>query len=315
MGGYRPEPVEYLQVAGPEGAAVGLEGSRLTIGADPSNDMAITDDGFVSRIHAVLERHPAGWLLRDVGSRNGTYVNAERITVERVLRPGDEIRVGQTTLRLQTEAGPVRITLGDDAECADLHSASFVREGDYWTIVFAGRTSRVRDSKGMRYLALLLVAPDRELHVLELTSAVEGVAPDTGARSDLGLTLEASDAGAVLDARAKAEYRQRLHDLAEGLDEANRFNDPERAARASAEIDALTDQLTAAVGLGGRDRRAASATERARLNVTRAMRAALRRIAEADERAGNHLDVCLRTGVFCSYRPDPAAPTLWRTSG
>jgi hypothetical protein len=218
-------------------------------------------------------------------------------------------------LRFQTEAAPVRITLGDDAVSADLHSASFVREGDYWTIVFAGRTSRVRDSKGMRYLALLLVAPDRELHVLELTSAVEGVAPGPGARSDLGLTLEASDAGAVLDARAKAEYRQRLQDLAEELDEANRFNDPERAARASAEIDALTEQLTAAVGLGGRDRRAASATERARLNVTRAVRAALRRIAEADERAGNHLDVCLRTGVFCSYRPDPAAATRWRTSG
>lgn len=47
----------------------------------------------------------------------------------------------------------------------------FRREGDYWTVIFDGRTVRVRDLKGMRYLARLLAEPGREFHVLDLIAA------------------------------------------------------------------------------------------------------------------------------------------------
>jgi len=306
-GAVRSAPVEYLEIERREGTAVfPLEGSRVTLGSHPSNDVAFEDDPYLSRMHAVLERYPAGWLIRDLGSRNGTHVNGERIAAERMLRPGDAVLVGHTSVSFQSDAAGVRVTQASQAVSEQpREAASFVCEGDYWTLVFSERTSRVRDSKGMNYLARLLAAPGRELHVLDLASTVEG--SEVG-RARLG------NAGEVLDAQAKAKYRQRLGDLSEELEEAQAFNDPERAARASQEIDALTDQLASAVGLGGRDRRAASATERARLNVTRAVRAAVRRIAEADERAGRHLEACLRTGVFCQYRPDPAAPTTWRIS-
>ena len=299
--------MEYLEIERPDGAAVfPLEGSRVTLGSHAANDVAFEDDPYLSRMHAVLERYPAGWLIRDLGSRNGTHVNGERVAAERMLRPGDAVLVGHTTIGFRSDTAGARVTQASQAVPKQpREAASFVCEGDYWTLVFSERTSRVRDSKGMRYLARLLGAPGRELHVLDLASAVEG-SEVSGAK--LG------DAGEVLDAQAKTQYRQRLGDLAEELEEARAFNDPERAARASEEIDALTDQLASAVGLGGRDRRAASAVERARLNVTRAVRAALRRIAEADEGAGRHLEACLRTGVFCEYRPDPAAPTTWRIS-
>lgn len=80
------------------------------------------------------------------------------------------------------------------------------------------------------------------------------------------------DAGALLDAQAKAAYRRRLQDLRADADEAEAMGDGERAARARQEIDALAHELARAVGLGGRDRRAAAPAERARVNVSRAIK-------------------------------------------
>jgi hypothetical protein len=65
------------------------------------------------------------------------------------------------------------------------------------------------------------------------------------------------------------------------------------------------------VGLGGRDRRAASHAERARLNATRAIRAAMANLAEANPALGRHLSSTVRTGRYCSYRPDPRLPIVW----
>ena len=50
----------------------------------------------------------------------------------------------------------------------------FRRDGDYWTVTFEGQTVRVRDLKGMRYLARLLADPGREFHVLDLVAAEGG---------------------------------------------------------------------------------------------------------------------------------------------
>jgi pSer/pThr/pTyr-binding forkhead associated (FHA) protein len=77
---------------------IALSGERIAIGQAASNDIALPFDRAVSRLHAVLENLPSGWCIRDLNSRNGTLVNGERIWGERPLRPGDEIRVGETTL-------------------------------------------------------------------------------------------------------------------------------------------------------------------------------------------------------------------------
>lgn len=76
-------------------------------------------------------------------------------------------------------------------------------------------------------------------------------------------------------------------------------------------MDLLTEQLAAAVGLGGRDRGAASSAERARVTVTKAIRAAQQRIAQEDAELGAHLEVSVRTGSFCVYCPDPGSPITW----
>lgn len=193
------------------------------------------------------------------------------------------------------------------------------REGDYWTLVYEGSVARLRDSKGLRHLSRLLAAPGREFHAVDLEAAeapgrppahrlaAQAVAGALEVRADLG------DAGEMLDARAKAEYRARLQDLQAELDEAESFNDPVRAARAREEMDHLVRELARAVGLGGRDRRAASHAERARLNVTRAIKAALDNIARSHPALGRHLRNTIRTGRYCSYTPDPRVPISWES--
>jgi tetratricopeptide (TPR) repeat protein len=175
----------------------------------------------------------------------------------------------------------------------------FRREGDYWSVVFDGRTVRVRDLKGMRYLAQLLAHPGREFHVLDL------VAAETGQQVALG------DAGEMLDERAKTAYRHRLAEIEDDIDQARALEDTVREAQADAERDFLVRELARAVGLGGRDRRAASASERARSGVTRAIRQGIARIGEHHPQLGEHLNRTVRTGTYCAYAPDPGAPAAW----
>jgi DNA-binding CsgD family transcriptional regulator len=93
----------YLEVLSAESRLVRLEGERVTVGTDASNDLALAADATLSRLHAVFERYPSGWCVRDLDSRNGTFVNGERIRLERPLRHGDEVRVGASRLRYRSD--------------------------------------------------------------------------------------------------------------------------------------------------------------------------------------------------------------------
>jgi hypothetical protein len=88
-----------------------------------------------------------------------------------------------------------------------------------------------------------------------------------------------------------------------GREQAESWNDPERLIRLRDERDALVHEITAAFGLGGRPRRLGSEAERARLNVTRAIRTAIRNIAAQAPELGAHLDATVRTGTRCRYDP------------
>src|SRR5690606_6390032 len=91
--------------------------------------------------------------------------------------------------------------------------------------------------------------------------------------------------------------------LRDEIEEATSFADLGRKERLEHELEALTAQIAAAVGLGGRERRAGSAAERARITVTRRVHAAIRKIAEQDPALGRHLDWTVRTGTFSAYEP------------
>jgi hypothetical protein len=161
-----------------------------------------------------------------------------------------------------------------------------VRAADAFSVRWRGRELRVAPAKGLDYLAALVARPDGELHVSELAGD-----------EDRG------DAGEVLDATARAAYRARTEELTGELDEARARNDLGRIDRLTAELEAITDQLLASTGLGGRARRAGSRVERARVNVQRRLRDAIRRLATEDADLGRYLDATIRTGTFCSYNP------------
>ncbi len=165
---------------------------------------------------------------------------------------------------------------------------SLRREGDVWALNAAsGAPFRLKHSKGLAYLNELLSRPGQELHVLSLA----------------GLDRGAGDAGPVLDARAKAEYKQRLDTLEDQISEAEGFGDVGRADRAREEIEILAAQLAGAVGLGGHDRRAASDAERARINVQRRLKDAVASIGACDAELGRYLAATVKTGTYCSFTP------------
>jgi tetratricopeptide (TPR) repeat protein len=176
----------------------------------------------------------------------------------------------------------------------------FRREGDYWLMVFDDRTARIRDLKGMHHLARLLAVPAREFHVLDLVAAEAGT-----------VRVEVGDAGEILDDRAKEAYRRRLAEIDEDVEQAQAAEDSEREAQADSERDFLLRELSRAVGLSGRGRRAGSASERARAGVTRAVRQAMARIGEHHPQLAEHLERTIHTGTYCAYQPDPRTPTGW----
>jgi hypothetical protein len=80
---------------------------KVTIGADSSNDMVLSDPQ-VSRKHALIRRRSGRYLLTDLDSTNGTFVNGRRVIGTVAIRPGDDIRFSQTRMLIETAALPER---------------------------------------------------------------------------------------------------------------------------------------------------------------------------------------------------------------
>jgi hypothetical protein len=203
-----------------------------------------------------------------------------------------------------------------------LPESSLHKEGEYWTIVFQDVAGRLKDTRGMRYLALLLQHPHEELHALRLVA--DDIMPEVaqtesrGGITDLVETDENpvtgfSDAGEILDPQARAAYRQRLEDVRAELEAARESNDSDLTDRLQQEVAFLTRELSQAIGLGGRVRKASAPAERARINVTKAIKGVINKIGKRHPALGRHLAQTIRTGMYSSYTPDPHMLTSWRT--
>src|SRR6185369_17027093 len=219
-----------------------------------------------------------------------------RLADARLAEPSDPLapRSGERV----RERGPG----GGPAAVASVPPFAFLREGEYWSVTYGGATFRLKDSLGLNYLVRLLEQPGREIHVLDLT----GERAAGGAGGGVSEAIDTGDAGELLDDEARRAYRRRLEDLEETVAEAESFGDAARAARAREEIEMLGAELGRAVGLGGRARRAGGAAERARSAVQRRIKNAIERVAEHDKALAALLSKTVRTGNYCTYRPDPS---------
>jgi pimeloyl-ACP methyl ester carboxylesterase len=195
--------------------------------------------------------------------------------------------------------------------------AVFRREGDYWTVSWLGNAVRLKDAKGLHYLAYLLANPGRQFPARELAAAGTANGNQTASQhasiDASGTAADLGDAGELLDAKARKQYRCRIGELREELAEALQHNDTLRAAHLRSELDSLRDQVAAAVGLGGRSRKVASHTERARLMVTKAIKTAIAKIRASDASLGRYLATSIKTGNYCAYDPDPVHPISWQS--
>jgi predicted component of type VI protein secretion system len=87
------------------GSKFALEGEVTRAGRHPDSDIFL-DDITVSRRHAEVIRRPSGYMVRDAGSLNGTYLNRERIEDEAPLANGDELQIGKFRLVFFAAGGP-----------------------------------------------------------------------------------------------------------------------------------------------------------------------------------------------------------------
>ncbi len=176
-----------------------------------------------------------------------------------------------------------------------LHPAG--ADSEVW-LVGAAPGVMVRPLKGFGYLRTLVEGPGRAVPAVDLVSG--GTA-----------TVLQPPTGALADRQALAAYRQRLRDLDEELAEAEDWADQGRLEVAHRERDALLAELGSAAGLGGRTRVTGSTQERARVAVTKAIGAAVERIAHVDADLGAHLRASVRTGTECVYTPPAGATRTW----
>jgi len=194
----------------------------------------------------------------------------------------------------------------------------FLRQGDYWKIQYQGHTTFLKSMRGLHCLACLLRHPGREFHVSELLAHLLEVpaAPTAvlanGSQHKQLVPPRLADGIPILDTRAKTEYKRRVTELRQELEEAEQFNDPNRANNAKHEMNVITQQLAAAIGLGGRERKISSEAERARCAVTKRIKQAIQKIAGGIPTLGHHLTARVKTGYFCSYNPYPDHPVAWR---
>jgi tetratricopeptide (TPR) repeat protein len=266
---------------------------------------------------------------RGAGTRFIDYVMVDRMRAqgskstdaEVQLPPTDSDHAKAPAVTPQLQASTSNDRSRGDSEVDNL----FRREGDIWTITYEGQTLRLRDFKGLSYIACLLQHPGEEFHATSLVTGVDSAngTEDSEARAELGaMTREqlaernlragaSEDAGEMLDAQAKAAYRRKLEELREELEEAKEFRNPERIAKAEDEIEALSKELSRGIGRGGRHRRAGSTSERARLSVTSAIKVAIEQVARKHSGLAAHLSSTIKTGTYCCYRPDAQSETVW----
>ena len=271
-------------VGGMATAAVGLHDDaaceELLAELEPVTDTCGVNGAFVCFMGS--NAHWAGLLAGALGrTEDARRWLGDALAVHR--RLGARVWEAETRRALaELDAGPAGepAAAGADAELR--------RDGELWSVAYRGRTTHLRDSKGLADLAVLLARPHADVHVLELA----GAGPHDRTLNDL------------LDGPARAAYRRRLGELDDEVRDARERHDVALLARLQEQRTALAAELRRATGLAGRSRPLGTSTaERARKAVTARLREAIHRIEAVLPELGAHLDRSVVTGLRCRYEP------------
>lgn len=269
--------------------------------------------------HADAVRHLEQALQLVQGMRARPFIALVQVLLAEALLAGDAAGARERATTLLDGARSLADELGLDdvaervarlrpllaaASARGQACAVFRRDGEVWSVAFAGREIRLRDGKGPSYLSTLLAAPGRSFHVLELAGSSAGpVVVRAGGTEGLEIVRGGSVEDAP-DAEARHAYRARVAELRAEIDEADESCDVGRAERLRTELEFLLQQL--AQTFGGRARTRGPA-ETARKAVTKVLRTQIAKLLDSHPQLGEHLRDSVRMGTFCSYAP-AAAP-------
>jgi hypothetical protein len=196
----------------------------------------------------------------------------------------------------------------------------FQNQGDFWKVVYQGeQLLPLKDSKGLHYLAILLQNPGKMFHVLHLIQLVNdsdmkirGIHDHLSEErlSQEGLSISfLGDAGKVIDSQALKEYRQKIRELKEEIEEAENNNDFHRSEALRRDKEFLEQHILALTDVRGHTRKMHDYVDRARKAVTNAIKYSINKIYQTHPEFGEHLKNSIQTGTSCSYFPDK--PISW----
>lgn len=191
-----------------------------------------------------------------------------------------------TALGIQTAGGQIGNT--------------FVLQGDMWVVSFEGTTAYMSNSVGMAYIARLLAEPQQELAAVTLLAARAGIDP----------RFASGSSGEILTDETRENYRRRYQELQDEMEEAKTNNDLGQIETFEGEMEALTNELASATGLGGRSREK-SDIEKVRKSVSMAVSRDIERIGKQHEALGRHLLAAIGSGRTFRYAPE--IETEWLT--
>ncbi|MDX1943291.1 MAG: tetratricopeptide repeat protein [Saprospiraceae bacterium] len=170
----------------------------------------------------------------------------------------------------------------------------FAEEGGLWSISFAGKQAQLPELKGFHDIARLLAAPNQAIHCTELMG-----------------TQVIEKGETVFDEKAKKAYQQRILSIQQELQEAEAAHHQDRIKVLQEEYDQLLDHLSKSLGLGGKTRKVSDSIDKIRSAVTWRIRNAVKKIAEVHPQLSKHLEISIKTGIFCEYTPE--YEINWRT--
>lgn len=187
----------------------------------------------------------------------------------------------------------------------------FQKTGDYWVIRFRGGDEHyIARSKGMAYIAQLLDQQNKYVSVLKLvqveaklTSEKPGLSLEEtyteSNRNNRSVPLKNGNHHMDKeDFESLREYESKLNEMNRELEEAKRKKDEAKQDRLEKDKDAILKQI------GSSRTRFASEEEKARTTVTHAIKGTLKKIKKFDKELGTHLQISIKTGKKCSYRPE-----------
>ncbi len=171
-------------------------------------------------------------------------------------------------------------------------TAEFMNQGELWQLSYGGESVMIRDAKGLHDIGKLLREPEKQIHCTAL----------------MGATLE-TDSTAIVDDKAIKEYKAKINSIQMELQEADTLGYTEKADQLRMEYDQLIEHLYQVTGLGGKSRKTGSSLEKARSAVTWRIRTAIKKIDASHPRLGKHLANSIKTGTYCTYKPE--TPHRW----